>query len=163
MRYCTQTRGSALWHSMPAAPTDPTGRLAFVATGAFGMAVVDTRRFNNPIVLGQLDLPGDATDIAYDRVNDVVIVASNAGGLHFVDVSDPMTPTLLRTARFQASRVETTLGVAYASSGRFLRAFDVRVGQFLARTNNAGSRLYRLSDRRGVPLQHRLRNALEKL
>jgi hypothetical protein len=40
--------------------------LAYVATGSYGLAIVDLSRFDNPIILGQLDLPGDATDVAVD-------------------------------------------------------------------------------------------------
>ncbi len=45
---------------------DAARQTAYVATGSHGLAIVDTSVFNNPIVLGQLDLPGDAVDVAVD-------------------------------------------------------------------------------------------------
>ncbi|WP_017719654.1 Ig-like domain-containing protein [Kamptonema formosum] len=104
---------------------------AYVATGSHGLAVVDTSQFDNPIILGQLDLPGDATDVAADTSLQIAAVAGNSGGLHFVDVSDPMLPTLSRTANISANQVEIADGIAYATEGNSLHAIDLLTGEEL--------------------------------
>ncbi|MCA9048818.1 MAG: Ig-like domain-containing protein, partial [Planctomycetaceae bacterium] len=57
------------------------GQLAWLATGSHGMAVVDATQFNNPIVLGQLELPGETTDIAVDSIRQRAVVAAGDAGL----------------------------------------------------------------------------------
>jgi hypothetical protein len=121
-------RGEAKEVVVEGSTLTPGGQTAYVATGSYGLAIVDASRFNNPIILGQLDLPGDATDVAVDSNLRIATVATNAGGLHFVDVSDPMAPTLLRTINVSASQVEVVQGVAYATVGGTLRAYDLVTG-----------------------------------
>src|SRR5207248_627010 len=70
---------------------------AYVATGSYGLAIVDVSQFNQPIVLSQLPLPGDSVDVAVDTVRDLAVVASGAAGVHVVNVSDPMHPTRIGT------------------------------------------------------------------
>src|SRR5262249_46384567 len=38
----------------------PQGQTAYVATGSYGLAIVNAPQFQKPVVLGQIDLPGDA-------------------------------------------------------------------------------------------------------
>lgn len=71
-------------------------QVAYIASGTYGLAVVDATRFDRPIILGQLDLPGDSTDVAIDSSRGRAVVAANAGGLHIVDVSDPTQPVLFK-------------------------------------------------------------------
>ncbi len=101
------------------------GLTAFLATGSHGLAIVDVDAFSNPIVLGQLDLDGDCTDVAYDALLDLAVVSGNAGGLHLVDISDPMLPRLSQTIEIEASQVEIANGIAYAASGGFLFSYDL--------------------------------------
>jgi hypothetical protein len=108
---------------------DPQGQTAYVATGGYGLAIVNASQFQKPIVLGQIDLPGDATDVSVDPNLRVAAVATNAGGLQFVDVSDPTSPKLLRTVNVTASQVEVVNGIAYATVGTTLQAFDVLTGE----------------------------------
>jgi hypothetical protein len=91
---------------------------AYVATGSYGLAVVDFSAFTSPIVLGQLDLPGDAVDVAVDAARNIAVVVGSAG-VHFVDVSDPMMPVLRQTVALPlgATTVEILDGVAYAGTG----------------------------------------------
>ena len=91
---------------------------AYVALGSRGLGIVNVSQFQMPIFLGQLDLPGDATDVAVDSTLMIAAVAANGGGLHLVDVSNPMLPVLLRTINASASQVEALGGVAYATLGR---------------------------------------------
>ena len=98
---------------------------AYVALGASGLGIVNASQFQKPILLGQLDLPGDATDVAVDSNLRIAAVAANAGGLHFVNVADPMNPALLQTLALNASQVEVIGGVAYVAAGGNLWSLDL--------------------------------------
>jgi hypothetical protein len=102
---------------------------AYVATGSYGLAVVNASQFNNPIILGQLNLAGDATDVAVDANLKIAAVATNNGGLQLVDVSDPMLPVLKKTININASQVEVVDGIAYVTVGTSLRAVDLLSGE----------------------------------
>ena len=114
---------------------DANTRIAVAATGTNGIAVVDASQFDQPIILGQLDLNGDAQDVAIDGLSSTAVVAAGEGGLHFVDVSDPMIPTLTRTASGNVRAVEIIDGVAYAAVGARIISYDVVSGELLVSTN----------------------------
>lgn len=103
----------------------------YVATGSHGLAIVNASQFQQPVVLRQLDLSGDATDVAVDSRLGIAVVASGGGGLHFVDVSNPSSPSLIRTINVQAGQVEVVDGVAYVGAGANLRAYDLLTGEKL--------------------------------
>ncbi|MBI1348007.1 hypothetical protein GC163_17175 [bacterium] len=102
---------------------------AYVATGSYGLAIVDASRFDNPIILGQLDLKGTATDVAVDGVRQLAAVAAGTGGIHIVDVSDPMLPRLVRTLDVQTNQLEVYDGVIYAAVGADLQSYDLLTGE----------------------------------
>jgi hypothetical protein len=117
---------------------------AYLALGARGLGIVNVSQFQRPILLGQLDLPGEATDVAVDATLKLAAVAANAGGpsprrsgsghaggLHLVDVSDPMQPRLRQTLSANASQVEIIGGVAYLAAGSELRSYDLLTGTYL--------------------------------
>ena len=108
--------------------SDPVRQFAFVATGAAGLAIVDVSDVSKPVLVGQLDLPGDATDVAVDPLLGVAVVAANTGGVHFIDVSDPTQPNLLRTVSANANQVEIGGGLAFITDGTRLRSYDVISG-----------------------------------
>ena len=118
---------------------DPQGQTAYIATGSYGLAIVDASRFQKPIVLSQLDLSGDATDVAVDSTLKIAAVAANSGGLQLVDVSDSTAPTLIRTLNLAASQVEIVNGIAYASVGNALVAVDLFTGDTLQSLGLGGS------------------------
>ena len=106
-------------------------QLAYVATGSHGLAIIDISQFNNPIILGQLDLPGDATDVALDSALGLAAVATNSGGLHLVDISDPMLPRLHNTFAVDTPQIELFNGIVYAAVGNSLEAIDLFTGDVL--------------------------------
>ncbi len=116
-----------------------SGQTAYVATGSHGLAIIDASKFNNPIIQGQLSLPGDATDVAVDTKLKIAAVATNSGGLQIVDISDPMVPTLRRTINFNANQVEIFDGIVYATAGTSLRAIDLLTGAELDNATLPGS------------------------
>jgi len=111
---------------------------AYVATGTFGLTIVDIGQFNNPIIQGQLDLPGDATDVAVDSDLQTVVVATNGGGLQLIDIPDPMLPSLRATLQIAANQVEIFDGIAYATEGNSLIAMDLLTGFRLPNTSLPG-------------------------
>ena len=114
-------------------------QLAYLSTGSYGLAVVDTSQFTKPVVLGQLDLPGDAVDVSVDSTLKIAAVATGVGGLQLVDVSDPMLPRLHRTVSDTVNQVEVADGVAYATVDTTLKAIDLSTGDELESLNVPGA------------------------
>lgn len=114
---------------------EDVGLTAFVATGSFGMAMVDVSRVQQPVLYGALDLPGEAIDMAVDPGLKMAVVATGEGGLQFVDYSQVTatsgTPRLVRTVGIDARQVEVRDGVAYATTVGELRAYDLLTGNRL--------------------------------
>jgi hypothetical protein len=105
------------------------GLTAYVATATHGLGVVDVTQFNRPVTLGQLKLPGDAVDVAVDSEQGIAVVASGDGGLHFVDVKDPMLPRWIRSIAARAIQVQIVDSVVYAAVGNELRSIDLATGE----------------------------------
>ena len=111
---------------------------AYVATGTFGLAIVDASQFQNPVVLGQLVLPGDSVDVSVDSSLEIAAVASGSY-LNLVDVGDPTQPTLLQTLDIAAAAVQVFEGVAYVAQSNEVVAVDLGTGSVLAtETFNGG-------------------------
>lgn len=121
-------------------PISPLRQIAYVATGSYGLAIVDASQFSNPVVLGQLALPGDAVGVAVDITRQLAVVATRAAGLQLVDVTDPMQPVLRRTIALPlgAGAVKIFDGVAYVSSGRSLISIDLATGETLQTLDLSG-------------------------
>jgi hypothetical protein len=113
--------------------TDPTGQTLYVATGSYGLAVVDASKFNQPVVLGQVQLPGNSVDVAFAPGLNLAVVAAGEAGVHLVDVSNPAQPTLQQTiappSGAQAVRVYD--GLAYVASGTDIVSIDLASGEAL--------------------------------
>ncbi|MEL6107142.1 MAG: Ig-like domain-containing protein [Planctomycetota bacterium] len=107
------------------------GDLLFAATGSHGLSIVDATSFSLPIQLGQLDLPGSATDVGVDTILGIAAVATGTG-LHLVDVSDPMMPALIRRVGVGASQVDVFGGFAFATSGNGLNVIDLVTGDVVS-------------------------------
>jgi membrane-associated phospholipid phosphatase len=105
-------------------------QIAYVATGSYGLAIVDASQFQKPIILSQLDLPGEAVDIAVDSRLQIAAVAGTTG-LHFIDVFNPMAPQLLKTVNIPATQVELVDGVVYAAVGNGIELYTAATGELL--------------------------------
>jgi hypothetical protein len=106
--------------------------LAYLATGLYGLAIVDSSQFDQPIILGQLDLPGESQDIAVDPLSAIAIVAAGEGGLHFVDVSDPLMPKRTRTISVNAAQVELVDGIVYVAVDARIQGYDPVSGDLMS-------------------------------
>jgi hypothetical protein len=107
------------------------GQTAYVATGSYGLAIIDVSKPQQPNVLSQLDLSGEATDVSVDPQSGIAVVATNSGGLDFVNISDGKSPTLIRTLNESASQVEIVDGIVYATVGSELRSYALLTGERL--------------------------------
>ena len=102
-------------------------QLAYVAT-VEGLAIVDTTRFDQPLLLGQLNLPGSSS-VAIDSSRGIAAVAAPSNSqLHIVDVADPVQPKLVLTIPVAASHVELFDGRIYAAVGSDIRVYDLASG-----------------------------------
>lgn len=128
---------------------------AYIATGTHGLAIADVSQFDTPILLGQLDLPGEATDVSIDPNLAIAAVATNAGGLHFVDISNPVAPQLQQTLDLNTQQVEVFDGIVYATVGRTIQSIDLLTAERLQSQNlegegtglvREGTMLYVMSD-----------------
>lgn len=106
---------------------------AYIATGSYGLAIVDVSQFNKPMLIGQIELPGDSVDVAVDSALGVALVVSRLGGIRFIDVSNPREPVLLRTIDRYASQVEVRDSIAYVTIGGGLTSYSVATGEELNR------------------------------
>lgn len=112
--------------------------LVYIATGSHGLAVIDGAKFDNPILLGQIDLNGTATDVSVDAARQLAAVATGLA-VQIVDVSDPMLPALARTVTTAAAFIEVVDGFAYAAGGTTLSVIDLVSGDIVQKVTIPGS------------------------
>ncbi|HUY88576.1 MAG TPA: DUF4214 domain-containing protein, partial [Pirellulales bacterium] len=121
-------------------------QIAYVATGTYGLAIVDASQFTKPMLLGQLPLPGgDATSVSVDTNLEVAAVADGAGGLDMIDVSNPAAPRLLQSIAADATQVVALDGIAYAAVGSELRSYDMLTGDRIQVLSLGGGNLTSLA------------------
>ena len=118
----------------------PKGLTAYVTTGTSGLAIVDASQFQNPVVLSQLQLPGNSVDVDVDTTLQIAAVASTST-LNLVDVSDPTQPRLIQRLDMAADTVKVFEGVAYVGGGNQVVAVDVNTGAVLASESFTGGNI----------------------
>ncbi|NML45874.1 phosphatase PAP2 family protein [Ramlibacter sp. G-1-2-2] len=151
-------QGSAVALDVVDDPADASKLTAYLATGTRGLAVVDVSQYTAPIVLADIDLPGNAQDVAVDAQRGRALVAAGDAGLLLLDVSNRASPQLLDTIALigGATHVEVRDGLAFVTHGNSLSVVDINTGevrQTLA-TGSAssealavdGNRLFTLND-----------------
>ncbi len=138
---------------MAASLSNPNAQHAYLATGSHGLAIVDASQFNDPIVLGCLDLPGTSVAVEINDGQTLAYVAASGAGLHIIDISDPLEPRLQQTIRefgsiTQIERVDDA--IALAGSSLFL--LDAITGDLLleAELEDQAGRLTDLQFRGGI-------------
>src|SRR5262249_47063239 len=68
--------GNAEGIAVQGSTSNSQAQTAYIASGAAGLAVVDATQFDKPILLGQLQLPGDNQAVAVDPAGQVAAVAA---------------------------------------------------------------------------------------
>ncbi len=132
-------KGSADAVKVFASGESPAKMTALVATGSHGFALVDVSNIIKPVVIGELDLPGSASDIDVSQELRLAAVATGQGGLHFVDISQPASPLLTRTIAINANQVEVFEGIGYANDAQKILAIDMATGEILQTLDLGGS------------------------
>lgn len=122
----------------PASGLAVDGDSIYAATGSHGLAIVDGKKFDSPILLGQIDLPGTASDVGVDGKLKVAAVATGAT-LELVDLTDPMAPTVRASVPVAASQVEVFGGFAYVASVTSVSVVDLGTGQIIHQVTLPGS------------------------
>ncbi len=110
------------------------GSSLFVANGLAGLSVINVENPLRPVLLGQLDLPGESYDVTYSPEQRVVTLVATPeqyipgerGLVHFVDVADPAAPRLLRSYSLPTTAVEAWNGKVYVALGQYA-AKEVRI------------------------------------
>ncbi|HET6878560.1 MAG TPA: Ig-like domain-containing protein [Pirellulales bacterium] len=124
--------GEAQQVTLVGSTVNATQQTAYVATGSYGLAIVDVSQFQKPVVLSQLKLPGDATSVSLDSKLQIAAVADGSGGLVLVDVSNPLLPKVTHTNTDATTQVVAVDGLAYAAiSGGGLASYDMLTGDRL--------------------------------
>ena len=99
--------------------------IAYTANGSGGIASVDVSRFSQPVITSQVSLPGSVSGIDADLSRNLAVAAANTGGLHFLDVSDPLQPDLIETVSVVASGVLIRNGLVYATVRGAIYVYDL--------------------------------------
>jgi hypothetical protein len=102
---------------------------AYIATGSYGLAIVDVSSFQTPTVLGELQLSGTATGVGVDTALGLAALADGTVGLRIIDIADPTKPQLVQTVAMDATAVQVVNGTAYVNDGGNLDAVDLTTGQ----------------------------------
>jgi hypothetical protein len=100
--------------------------LAYVADGAAGVQVVDVTDPLNPIIIGNVNTPGIATDIVLS--GSTAYVADSEFGLQVIDVSVPTAPAIIGSVDTPGLAVDLAVVdtlVYIADSNQGLRIADV--------------------------------------
>ena len=119
--------GEALGVTVEASGTNLDDRIAYVATGTYGLGIVDVSDPTSPIVLSEIDLTGTANAVAVDPQGRTAVVAAGAAGVHFLNVTDPTKPLLVDTnfGPVEAKFVNVFEGTAFVAAADTLYAVDV--------------------------------------
>lgn len=96
------------------------GKLAFIANGAGGLAIVDLSQASALKLLGKLDTSSYAFDVALTPDGRTAFVADNTNGVVVVDVSQPTKPRQLAVIPSSAA----SAGVALNGNGQTLYIAD---------------------------------------
>ncbi len=119
---------------------DPAERTAFLAASD-GLVVVDVSRFDKPVTLGSIALPGKVSYVAADAENRTAVVVTDTSA-HIVDVADRTRPVLVKSLSLPgAGPLAIYDGVAYALSGTRVVAFDDVSGAVLQTLDLGGNDL----------------------
>lgn len=112
---------------------DARNDVAAVTTGQ-GVSVFNVFNGMKPVIVAQIDTPGDAGAVAISGMQ--VLVADGEAGLAIIDISDPPSAKIDRQINFgeAAISVAAAAGVAYVGfdNGEFA-AIDIATGAQLAR------------------------------
>ena len=114
---------------------DADSNHAYVTTGESGVAIIDIADPVSPILESLIEIPGYSIDVAVSESAQVAAVATAVNDifatrlpLHFVDISNPAQPEILKTIDTPANSIIHKEGIFYVSVGfpntREIQLFD---------------------------------------
>jgi hypothetical protein len=89
-----------------ATSVDVSENLAFVSAGFNGLFIVDTTNSLKPVLLGMVDIPGNALKVVIH--DNIAYVASGARGLYLIEASDPGDPKIIDSIGAEGYVVDLT-------------------------------------------------------
>jgi hypothetical protein len=87
--------------------------LAYIATGAYGLQIVDTADPRLPLLVAGVDTPGNANGIAL--AGNVALIADGGAGLQRIDVTQPWAPRINATLALPAPALEVAASAQVAA------------------------------------------------
>ncbi len=95
------------------ATADVERPLAYLASGSYGLKIVDAYDYMAPVLLGECDTPGNASDVYV--AGSYAYVADGTSGLQVIDVSNVESPSIIGTydTAGNATGVYVAEGYAY--------------------------------------------------
>lgn len=120
---------------------NPDAIIAYVATGQAGFASVDITDPLQPVILSELNLLGDSTDLAVDLGNGRVFVAAGSAGIHVIDVSNPALPRVVQNISTPGPPRRLVLNERglFAASNNELLAIDPTLGVVVSQLTATGA------------------------
>jgi hypothetical protein len=109
--------------SAPAGKVAVAGELAFVTEGAAGLQVIHVGA-SPPVVLGGLDTPGLASDVAVSGNHAYV---ADGDALCVIEVSNPAAPSLVATLTTTCESIALAENRAYVVGDEGLQVIDVSI------------------------------------
>ena len=104
---------------------------AILATGSYGLAIVDITNPIAPKILSQLKLDGNAVDLVIAPDQSLVAVATVSQGIYIVDITRQNQPRVIKNIQALADHIELHDGVIYAAERTELVSYDLRTGEKL--------------------------------
>lgn len=128
--------GEARDVSVEGSASEVDGQTTFVASGSYGLGIIDSTDAVSASLLSELLLPGVTTDVAASRKLGIAALAAGINGLHLVDISNLLMPEMIESPSGlgTVNRVELVDGVIYAG-GDQLTLFDATTRNELQQLN----------------------------
>lgn len=91
---------------------DKSNDRAYVACGLNGLQIVDASDVNALAIMGKIDTPGEAHDVAV--IGDYAVVADGDEGIQIIDVHDPGNPAVVKAIATTGKAVAISISVSHA-------------------------------------------------
>ncbi|HEV7485689.1 MAG TPA: Ig-like domain-containing protein [Thermoanaerobaculia bacterium] len=87
---------------------------AYLATGVYGLQIVDVADPRKPAISGSADTPGNANSVALS--GDTALIADGDAGMQRIDVTKPYAPVITGTLALPAPALEVTASASIAAA-----------------------------------------------
>jgi len=94
------------------------GSLAYLATGADGIRILDVTEPSNPVEISHYDAPGETKGLFHK--DSFLYTANGKNGLQIIDVSNPFKPALIGSYKIRGDTTDVTVidNWAFAAGGK---------------------------------------------